>query len=393
MAFAVRDNRRGELGPFDTYDGLPDSAEAHRHLTMAQLPEAFPDAEHDADLPDNVLGQLADLGVEVCEDKADDEEGDGDGEESQTVVPDTNDIAVDDAIGLYFAQAGKVPLLVHEEEIALAKQMEQGRRAQQRLELGEHTLDEETRLRQLANQGGEARTHLIEANTRLVVSIATKYKGRGLPFGDLIQAGNLGLIEGIDRYDYRVGTRVSTYATWWIRQSIMRTLARQARLIRIPDSRGALISRIYREADRLAQDGGYLPTPEQIAEELELDPESVRSLMCVTRHPVSLHEPIGDAGDTELGDLIEDEGAPAPPQTVERQELRKELDKALSDLPPREARVLNMRFGLDVGRGHSLTEVGKALGVSRERARQIELRALKRLRHPRRARALRQHLD
>jgi RNA polymerase primary sigma factor len=389
----VREDHREQIGEWEMYGGTLVSAPSEGLVALAAGLEAAAEAGEGEDSVEETLDDLASLGVDLVEGAPDGDPSEASGGDMQATGPDLDEIPVDDAVGLYFSQAGDVPLLTHDEEIALAKQMERGRLAERKVALGGQTLEDELTLTEAADRGRDARRHLIEANTRLAVSIATKFRGRGLPFGDLIQAGNLGLIKAIDRYDYRFGTRVCTYATWWIRQSIMRALARQVRLIRIPEGRGAQVSQIYREANRLAQDGGYLPTPEQIAEELDLDAHSVRALLCATRHTVSLHQPIGEGDDGELGDLIEDETAPAPPRTVEHEELRRELEEALSDLPPREAQVLNLRFGLDVGRSHSLTEVGKALGVSRERARQIENRALRRLRHPRRARTLRHHLD
>jgi RNA polymerase primary sigma factor len=302
-------------------------------------------------------------------------------------------IATDDSISLYFREMSHVPLLTYDEEVELAKRLERGREARHQLARDGHDPQERARLERLAEQGEEARRHLIKANTRLVVGIAKKYRGNGMPFLDLIQAGNLGLIKAADKFDYRRGNKFGTYATWWIRQSITRSLTQQGRTIRIPVHMSDRIRKLYRTAQRLEQDLGRRATPEEIAEEVELEPSRVRWLMRVSRRPLSLDKPVGEEGESELGSFIEDEEAPSPTQSAERRLLRESLEEMLTDLTPREVRVLRLRFGLYGDRDYTLREVGEKLGVTRERIRQIERKALRKLRHPRHSRKLRSYLS
>jgi RNA polymerase primary sigma factor len=275
----------------------------------------------------------------------------------------------------------------------LAKRMQRGEEAKKALEKNNHGLGERERLEKLVAVGKEARAHLIRANTRLVVSIAKRYRGQGLSFLDLIQAGNVGLIKAADKFDHTRGTKFGTYATWWIRQSIARTLKQQGRNIRIPVHTTDRIRKLYKVASRLEQDLGRRPTPEEIADEVDLEPERVRWLLGVSQRPLSLEKPVDEDGESEFGDFLEDENAPSPSQMTEMNLLHDDLQDALSTLTPREMRVLRMRFGLGGADTYTLREVGEKLGVTRERIRQIEGKALKKLRHPRYRRKLRPYLS
>jgi RNA polymerase primary sigma factor len=252
---------------------------------------------------------------------------------------------------------------------------------------------ERSRLESLIDQGRAAREHLIKANTRLVVSIAKKYMGRGVPFLDLIQEGNLGLMKAVEKFDYHRGYRFSTYATWWIRQTITRAIADQGRTIRVPVHMSDRIRRLYRVARKLEQEHGRAPTPEEIADEMDLDPRKVQWMMRVSWQPLSLERPVGEEEDSELGSFIEDESTPTPSQSAYQNLLAEKIEQVLTTLSPREARILRFRFGLINGRSYTLEEVGQKFGLTRERIRQIEGKALRRLRHPRRSRELRDYLS
>jgi len=301
---------------------------------------------------------------------------------------DLSELAADDAVGLYFGEAACVPLLSAEQELDLANRMCAGRDALDRLE--KDVLDPEKRrqLERMVEETRLAREHLIVANTRLVINVAKRYRGRGLSFLDLIQEGNLGLIKALEKYDPARGCRVSTYATWWIRQSISRAVADQGRTIRIPVHMSAKIAQLYKVARRLEQQCDRGPTPEEIAKEMGLKPERVRWMLRISRYALSLERPVGEEQDTELGALVEDESMPEPPELANQGLLRDQLEKVLSTLSPREARILRLRFGLVDGTNYTLEEIGQEYGLTRERIRQIEHKALRRLRHPRRSRQL-----
>lgn len=297
-----------------------------------------------------------------------------------------------DTVGLYLKEMARVPLLTTEEEISLATRLEAGKDAARKLRNHpEHKRACEWQL--LVEDGIAARDHLIKANTRLVVSIAKKYMSRGVPFLDLIQEGNLGLMKAVEKFDYRKGFRFSTYATWWIRQTITRAIADQGRTIRVPVHMSDRIRRLYKVARQLEQEHGHKPSPEEIASIMQIDPRKVRWMLRVSWQPLSLENPVGEDEDSEFGQFIENDAVPSPAQTTYDKMLHEKIESLLNTLTPREARILRLRFGLLNGRSHTLEEVGEKFGLTRERIRQIEGRALRRLRHPRRSRHLRDYLS
>lgn len=302
---------------------------------------------------------------------------------------------IEDPVRMYLKEIGKVPLLSAEEEIALAQKMEAGDQAKTQLDEAGEDLDDETRkeLEALVEQGDYAKKKLAEANLRLVVSIAKRYVGRGMLFLDLIQEGNLGLIKAVEKFDYRKGYKFSTYATWWIRQAITRAIADQARTIRIPVHMVETINKLIRVSRQLLQELGREPSPEEIAEEMEIPVERVREILKISQEPVSLETPIGEEEDSHLGDFIQDENVPVPADAAAFTLLKEQLVEVLSTLTEREQKVLRLRFGLDDGRARTLEEVGKVFNVTRERIRQIEAKALRKLRHPSRSRKLRDYLE
>lgn len=301
---------------------------------------------------------------------------------------DLANIPVDDGIGMYLKEAASVPLLSREEELTLTRAVSRGRVAQRKLREKSVDSRDAERLEQHVQRALAAREHLILANTRLVVSIAKRYRGHGLSLLDLIQEGNLGLIRTLEKFDHTRGYRFSTYATWWIRQYITRAIASQGRTIRIPVHMNERIRHTYRTARRLEQETNRRPTPEEIAREMGLRPDKVRWILRVSRYPLSLERPVGEDEPDELGSFIPDESTPAPPEETSQQLLRQEMEHALSTLTPREARILRLRFGLHDGHTYTLKEIGCKFGLTRERIRQIEQKALRRLRHPRRSRRL-----
>ncbi len=302
---------------------------------------------------------------------------------------------IEDPVRMYLKEIGKVPLLSADEEIFLAKKMEAGDIAQGQMdEMGED-LDEDTKksLTDLINEGDYAKKKLAEANLRLVVSIAKRYVGRGMLFLDLIQEGNLGLIKAVEKFDYSKGYKFSTYATWWIRQAITRAIADQARTIRIPVHMVETINKLIRVSRQLLQELGREPSPEEIAEEMDIPVERVREILKISQEPVSLETPIGEEEDSHLGDFIQDENVPVPADAAAFTLLKEQLEEVLDTLTEREQKVLKLRFGLDDGRARTLEEVGKEFNVTRERIRQIEAKALRKLRHPSRSRKLRDYLE
>jgi RNA polymerase primary sigma factor len=389
----------GLQGQSNKIHGLLGLAGEQGYLTVDQILEALPETEDDLDRLEELFTILHDQSVVVYDSKQEAEESkakrekpDGDGGRSDG--PDLNAVPVNDTVGLYLKEMGHVPLLTPEEEVTLGRQLARGREAADELAQNGHDRREREKLERLIRRGEEARRHLIEANTRLVVSMAKRYRGLGLSFLDLIQAGNLGLIKAADKFDHSRGYKFGTYATWWIRQGITRAVSEKGRTIRIPVHMGDRIRKLIRTAQRMEQDLGRRPSPEEIAEEMGLDSRQVQWMLRVSTHPTSLDRPIGDEEDgSELGDLIEDEGAPSPARSADQSQLREDLNRMLATIPPREARVLRLRFGLKGDRVHSLKEIGEKLGVTRERARQIQQQALGRLRHPRNSRRLRDYLS
>jgi RNA polymerase primary sigma factor len=299
-----------------------------------------------------------------------------------------DEVGTDDSVNMYLREIGRVPLLTAEEEVHLAQMMERGKEELERAELLHTTPD-----RIVIRDSKEAQRRLIEANLRLVVSIAKKYNGRGLNLLDLIQEGNTGLMWAVEKFDYTRGYKFSTYATWWIRQSITRAIANQARTIRLPVHLGEAINRMIKVSRRLVQDLGREPTNEEIAEQMGMSVEKVREIMRVRSEPISLETPIGDDGESSLGDFVEDPTELAPTDIADRHLLREQIEVALADLTERERKVIQLRYGLVDGRSRTLEEVGRAFAVTRERARQIESKALRKLRQPSRSRRLKDYLD
>jgi RNA polymerase primary sigma factor len=379
---------------------LMEKAEMQGFLTNDDILEAFPEAEERLEQLEEVFISLHEAGVEIYDQKADasgsvsknqiEEEDrlEDDGENF-----DLSGVSSDDTVGLYLKEMARVPLLTTEEEVHLAKSLEYGHLAALALRQNGANAQQRHELEQAIEQGRIAREHLIKANTRLVVSIAKKYMGRGVPFLDLIQEGNLGLMKAVEKFDYRRGYRFSTYATWWIRQTITRAIADQGRTIRVPVHMSDSIRRLYKTARKLEQDYGRRPTPEEIATELGIEPRKVQWMLKVSWRPLSLERPVGEEEDSELGSFIEDSSTPTPPQSAYHNLLREKVEEVLATLTPREARILRLRFGLQNGRSYTLEEVGQKFGLTRERIRQIEGKALRRLRHPRRSRQLREYLS
>ena len=337
-------------------------------LTQKEVIETLGELELSAEQIDKILETLENVGIEVInEAKLTEVEPVIDLTEEELDLSVPEGISVDDPVRMYLKEIGKVPLLKAEEETQLALLMEQGDQ--------------------------EAKRRLAEANLRLVVSIAKRYVGRGMLFLDLIQEGNLGLIKAVEKFDYRKGFKFSTYATWWIRQAITRAIADQARTIRIPVHMVETINKLIRVSRQLLQEYGREPTPEEIAKEMGIGEDKVREIIKIAQEPVSLETPIGEEEDSHLGDFIPDDDAPAPADAAAFTLLKEQLLSVLSTLTPREEKVLKLRFGLEDGRARTLEEVGKYFKVTRERIRQIEAKALRKLRHPSRSRKLKDSLD
>jgi RNA polymerase primary sigma factor len=321
----------------------------------------------------------------------DDDDFDDDFEEEDEDY-DLSGIASSDTVGLYLKEMARVPLLTTEEEVSLAMRLEAGRAAEKKFKKSSNH-KRATEWQFLIEDGVLAREHLIKANTRLVVSIAKKYMTRGVPFLDLIQEGNLGLMKAVEKFDYRRGYRFSTYATWWIRQTITRAIADQGRTIRVPVHMSDRIRRLYGVARELEQALSRKPSVEEIAAEMEIEPRKVQWMLRVSWQPLSLEHPVGEDDDSELGNFIENDEEPTPSESAFSNMLKSKLEELLTTLTPREARILRLRFGLQNGRSYTLEEVGQKFGLTRERIRQIEGRALRRLRHPRRSRQLKDYLN
>ncbi|NLW16231.1 MAG: RNA polymerase sigma factor RpoD [Firmicutes bacterium] len=361
----------------ETIKGLLEKGKKQGVITYKEIMDALQEIDLNPDQIEEIYESLAALGVDVIEDGEKvidiDEKDDEDVDDKDADDADLNDLSVpagvriDDPVRMYLKEIGRVPLLTPEEEVALAKRMEEG--------------DE------------EAKKKLVEANLRLVVSIAKRYVGRGMQFLDLIQEGNLGLMKAVEKFDYTKGFKFSTYATWWIRQAITRSIADQARTIRIPVHMVETINKLIRISRQLLQELGREPTPDEIAAEMDIPVERVHEILKIAQEPVSLETPIGEEEDSHLGDFIPDDDAVAPADAAAFTLLREQLDDVLDTLTEREQRVLRLRFGLDDGRGRTLEEVGQEFGVTRERIRQIEAKALRKLRHPSRSKRLKDFLE
>ncbi len=354
----------------------------------------MPEAENDVEQLDDIFASLLEQGISVGQAKEEvpTEEKKDAAESAEEDEFDLSQIEIDDSISLYLKEIGRVPLLTAAEEVDLAKRMEAGHDSRHRLNHEQVEWEEREQLLWLVRDGRSAQEHLIKANSRLVVSVAKKYVGRGVPFLDLIQEGNIGLIRAVKKFDYCRGYKFSTYATWWIRQAVTRAIADQGRTIRVPVHMYEQINRLTRTSRQLVQELGRDPTTEEIAEELGVTPRKVEHIMRVSQRPLSLEMPVGEEEDSYLGDFIEDEDADSPQDSAGRQILREVIDEIFQSLTPREVRILQLRFGLVDGYNYTLEEVGRKFGVTRERIRQIEAQALSRLRHPSRSRRLRDYL-
>jgi RNA polymerase primary sigma factor len=374
-------------------------------VTIDDILSFFPEAEQDVDQLEEAFAALISAGIPYVDDvtvgaPTEDEltaveEEEAEEEAHRAVVVDDNYLAnidTDDTIGLYLKEVGRVPLLTAVEEVQLAKRIEQGRLAREELAKGNASIRRRGELQMHIEDGWLAREHLITANSRLVISVAKKYMGRGVPFLDLIQEGNIGLIRAAKKFDYRRGHKFSTYATWWIRQAVTRAIADQGRTIRVPVHMGDQINKLLRVQHQLTQRLGRDPSVDELAEALEVTPQKVENMIQVARRPLSLETPTDDEEDSVLGDFIQDEEVPAPDETATYNLLREHLDVVLNGLPPREVRILQLRYGLLDGQAYTLEEVGRKMGVTRERVRQIEAQALSRLRHPAIRRRLREYL-
>ena len=364
-------------------------------LTFKEISDAFEDIEVTPEEIERLYDIFEKESIELVEDL------DKELEEIEVSKEELEDLSVpeginiDDHVKMYLKEIGKVNLLTPEEELSLAKRMADGETAKEQLEEIGEEIDEDTKkqIDLLIADGEKAKKSLAEANLRLVVSIAKRYVGRGMLFLDLIQEGNLGLIKAVDKFDYTKGYKFSTYATWWIRQAITRAIADQARTIRIPVHMVETINKLVRVSRQLVQELGREPTPEELAKELNMPVDKVREISKISQEPVSLETPIGEEEDSHLGDFIQDEHIPVPADEAAHTLLREQLEKVMDTLSEREQKVLALRFGLEDGKPHTLEEVGREFQVTRERIRQIEAKALRKLRHPTRSRKLRDFLE
>ena len=382
-------------------------------LEYQEISDFFKDMNLDAEKMEEVLDILEKHNVDVLKIVDDDDEDDeiileaDDEVEMESIdlsVPDG--VSVEDPVRMYLKEIGKVPLLSAEEEIELAQKMETGNVAAEKIQILKSRIEEtddeaekeeiRAEIKELQKDegvGAEAKKRLAEANLRLVVSIAKRYVGRGMLFLDLIQEGNLGLIKAVEKFDYRKGYKFSTYATWWIRQAITRAIADQARTIRIPVHMVETINKLIRVSRQLLQELGREPAPEEIAEVMNMPVDRVREILKISQEPVSLETPIGEEEDSHLGDFIKDDNVPVPADAAAFTLLKEQLEEVLGTLTEREQKVLTLRFGLEDGRARTLEEVGKEFNVTRERIRQIEAKALRKLRHPSRSRKLKDYLE
>ncbi|MBP8973389.1 MAG: sigma-70 family RNA polymerase sigma factor [Anaerolineae bacterium] len=392
---------------------LIEQGKRNGYITYDDILARMPALEHNLDLLDELLDALSSEGVEVVPDSparsaelnTSDELAEVEaGEEIldpailyEDLIQDAGyqqALETDDVVGLYLKEAGRVPLLTAEEEVALAKRMEAGQFAAERLEeMADYlTADERAELETLVADAQAAQEYLVRANSRLVISVAKKYIGRGVHFLDLIQEGNIGLIRAARKFEYQRGHKFSTYATWWIRQAVSRAVADQGRTIRVPVHMGDQINRLRRISTHLTQQLGRDPTSDELADAMDTTPDKISTLIEISRRPISLETPIEEDADSEYGDFIEDKNSPQPAEVVTQNLLREHLQQALARLPEREAHILQLRYGLQDGETHTLEEVGRQIGVTRERVRQLEAQALNRLRHSSAHQLLRDYL-
>src|SRR5512136_877275 len=372
------------------------------YVTLDDILHFFPEAEQEVEQLEEAFSALLSAGIPFVEDTppgeptedelAAVEEAEAEPEPDLSLDDYLANIDTDDTIGLYLKEVSRVPLLTATEEVDLAQRIERGRMAREELARGNVSTTRKHDLQRLIEDGWAAREHLITANSRLVISVAKKYMGRGVPFLDLIQEGNIGLIRAAKKFDYRRGHKFSTYATWWIRQAVTRAIADQGRTIRVPVHMGDQINKLIRVSHSLTQELGREPNPEELANALQVPVKKAEQMIQVARRPISLETPTDEDEDSVLGDFIMDEDSIAPIDAVTSNMLREQITEILNSLPPREVRILQLRYGLVDGQSYTLEEVGKKLGVTRERVRQIEAQALSRLRHPTHARKLRDYL-
>lgn len=376
-------------------ESLYERADRQGFLTIEDLMEAFPVGDDDIEVLSDIMLTLRDNGVQILDEETfKQHQLDEDAAKKYLKRPGLEAVSSDDTVGLYLKEMSRVPLLSAEEEQTLAKRIEAGRLASAELHdpNAVFAADHVAQLKVLLKDGEEAWEHLVKANTRLVVSVAKKYMNRGVPFLDLIQEGNMGLMKAVEKFDYTKGFRFSTYATWWIRQSITRSIADQGRTIRLPVHMIDRIRELFKVSHALEQKLGRKPLAKEIASEMDVNVNKVQWMMRISWLPLSLETPVGDEEDSELGMFVEDELSPTPMEVTYQSMLREKIDEVLSTLSPREARVLRLRFGLDKGRAYTLEEVGDMFGLTRERIRQIEGKALRQLRHPHKARQLKEYL-
>lgn len=377
---------------------LLEKADIQGYLTTEDLMEFYPDVSKDAERIESVMVALRRHGVEILDTDLDMDLGEIDPTlpaSDMDTFNNLDNISSDDTIGLYLKEMSRVPLLTLNEETEIARRVEDGRASKKELDRcnGTCPADRKLLLQSLVEDGILAREHLIKANTRLVVSVAKRYVGRGVPFLDLIQEGNLGLMKAVEKFDYHRGFRFSTYATWWIRQTITRSIADQGRTIRVPVHMVDRIRQLYKITHEMEQTLGRIPNTAELSEKLELPIDKIEWMLQVSWLPLSLESPINDdEEDSELGQFVEDQLTPSPMDSTYAKLLREKIEEVLDTLPPREARILRLRFGLENGHNYTLEEVGEKFGLTRERIRQIESKALRRLRHPRRARQLKEYL-
>ncbi len=388
-----------EIGIGSVMEQLLEIARTQGYLTYSDILEAFPQPElHVSDI-DQLYADLQAEGIKVVESETDLETAQESNESDDDVLaefPDLTDIALDDPVRMYLQEIGQVPLLTAEQEVELSKQMEAGDDARRRMADPDGayiTSNERRGLEQQCCRGDDARQRLIQANLRLVVSIAKKYTSYGLTMMDLVQEGNIGLMRAVEKFDYTKGHKFSTYATWWIRQAITRAIADQSRTIRLPVHMGEAISQVKRTSHKLQQSMQREPTPEEIADAMGISPNKVRRTLEASMHPLSLEMPVGQEGEGRMGDFIEDDRVATPAEAAAASMLREQIEEVLQKLPERERKIIQLRYGLKDGRYRTLEEVGVEFGITRERIRQIEAVALRKLRHPHLGKKLRGYLD